>query len=78
MLPGSGQSRPVIGVDRTPDALEALPINVALVRLRNECEPALAGLAPVALARLSVYVVRVTLRLTIGIRPAINGLRRML
>ncbi len=64
---GIGQQ---VGADRVLDALEGLPAYVAFVGLRDQGQPLLAGLAPIALARRAALVARRALALTVGVCAA--------
>src|SRR6266853_5778062 len=67
-----------VGSDRVLDALEGFPAYVAFVGLRDQCQPLLAGLAPIALARRAALVARRALALTVGVCAAVGRVRQHL
>ena len=61
-----------------PHALEALPVDIALMSIRDQRKPLLTGLSPSTRKRLPAFVGRRVLGLAIGIRATISGVREHL
>src|ERR1700731_1855213 len=62
----------VVGVNCALDALEALPVDVAFVCVRDQHEPLLARLLPIALTCFPAHVTRAALALAVGIGTAVR------
>src|SRR3990172_353083 len=64
-----------VPVDRTLDALEALPVNITFVGVWDQRQPPLARLPSVALACLAAHVVRAALGLPVRVGTPVDRVR---
>src|SRR3990172_2033047 len=73
--PGRAGGELPVPVDRTLDALESLPVDIALVGVWDQRQPALARLPSVALACLAAHVVSAALGLAIRVGTPVDRVR---